>query len=346
MSPRLVLALVAIAVLSAGGALVAERLRPEPAAAVLSGEPILPELRAQLSAVQRIRVRVGDGGYVLARAGDGDGWVAASAHGYPVKPERVNRLLVGLANLERIEPKTADPARFARLSVGDPERDPTARLVRLTDAEGAVLAELIVGRQRHGLTGRADAGTYVRRPDGTRAWLAAGLADLSDGIYPWLQTLVIDVDPGAIRRIEITHAEGGRLVAVRPQRGAPALAIADVPAGRGLSVEQVRRLGSLLAQVKFDAVEPAGGFRPDRRLAQSVVRTFDGLAVTLDVMRRDGRYWLQLRAAPDAKAPDRAAAEARAAALNARVAGWSYQVADYVAERLTRRLDDLLADPG
>lgn len=341
MRPRFVLALFAVAAVSALAAALTGGLRTETAEVVLEGERVLPDLRGQLDRVQRIRVETGGGGYVLARGGDG--WVAASAHGYPVESERVNRLLVSLANLEKIEPKTADPERFARLAVGDPEADPKARHVRLLDADGAPVAELIVGRQRHALTGRADAGTYVRRPDGERAWLAAGLADLSDDVYPWLRREVVDVAPGAIRRIEVTRVDGKRLVAVRPERDAPALAIADVPEGRQLDVAKVRKLGALLSQIKFDAVDPAEGFRPDQRLARTVVRTFDGLKLTVDVMRRGERFWLGLEADVDARAPDPSAAAERAEALAARVHGWRYQVADYVAERLLQTQADVLA---
>ncbi len=227
--------------------------------------------------------------------------------------------------------------------MGDPETDPTARLVRLLDADGAPVAELIVGRQRHALTGRADAGTYVRRPGGERAWLAAGLADLSDDVYPWLRREVVDVAPGAIRRIEVTRVDGKRLVAVRPERDAPALAIADVPKGRQLDVAKVRKLGALLSQIKFDAVDPADGFRPDQRLAQTVVRTFDGLKVTVDVMRRGERFWLGLKADVDEQVPKTSTAAERAEALAARVHGWRYQVADYVAERLLQTQADVLA---
>lgn len=342
MRPRFVLTLFALAVLCAAGALWAGGLRTETSQAVLEGARVLPDLRDRLDRIVRVEVQQADGGYALEERGDG--WVAASEHGYPVETERVNRLLVSLANLEKIEPKTADPERFKRLAVGNPEQDPQARLVRLETAEGDAVAELIVGRQRHIRTGRADSGTYVRRPDGDQAWLAAGLADLSDDIYPWLRTDVINVAPGDIRRIEVSRVDGGRLLAVRPERGAPAMAIGSVPEGAQLDVGKVRKLGSLLSDIKFDRVDPAETFQPDRRVAQTVVRTFDGLTLTIDVLRRDERYWLTFEVAASGDANPEAAD--RAKALSHRIEGWTYQVANYVAERLIRTRDDLLVDAG
>ena len=339
MSPRTLIVLALIALLAGGGALTLSLLEPRPAQVQLDGAPVLPGLADRLPEVQRIAVEVSDQpGVVLARAGDG--WRVASEHGYPARTERVNRLLVGLANLEKIAPKTADPERFARLAVGDPADDPLARRVTLTGDDGTEIARLIVGKQRHELTGRAASGTYVRVPGGQRAWLAAGLADLADDAYPFLDTAVIDLPAGAIRRIEIARVGGGRLVAVRPAENAPALAIADVPQGRQLDVAAVRRLGSLLTGIKFDRVEPAAALEGATRVADATVTTFDGLELKVRAVDRDGRFWLTLSAAAD-----RPSATEAAARLDARVDGWAYMVADYIAERLTRtRADVLLAD--
>lgn len=338
MSPRTVIVLALVAVLSGGGALVLSLLDPRPAQVRLQGTPVLPGLAERLPEVQRIAVEVRDApGVVLTRANDG--WVVTSAHGYPARTERVNRLLVGLAKLEKIAPKTADPERFHRLAVGDPADDPLARRVTLTGRGGAEIARLIVGRQRHALTGRAASGTYVRVPGDGRAWLAAGLADLSDDAYPFLDTRVIDLPAGTIRRIEIARVDGSRLVAVRPAEDAPALAIADVPTGKTLAVDAVRRLGSLLSEIKFDRVAPASTLAQATRVGNATVTTFGGLVVKVRVFSRNDRYWLSLSV--DAR---QTAAEERAARLNARVDGWAYMVADYIAERLTRRRADVLAD--
>jgi hypothetical protein len=338
MSLRTLLVLLALTLLSGGGALAVSLLEPRPAQVQLDGAPVLPGLAERLGEVQRIAVEVADApGVVLTR--DGERWRVESEHGYPARAERVNRLLVGLANLEKIAPKTAEPDRFQRLAVGDPGDDPLARQVTLTGDGGGEIARLIVGKQRHELTGRASSGTYVRVPGGARAWLAAGLVDLADDAYPFLDTAVIDVPAGQIRRIEVARVGGGRLVAVRPAEDAPALAIADVPQGRQLDVAAVRRLGSLLSEIKFDRVAPANTLRTATRVAATRVFTFDGLRLDVRVFARDDRYWLTLSAGADQ--PE---AEETARQVAARTQGWAYMVADYIAERLTRTQADVLAN--
>ena len=104
MSLRTLLILLAITLLSGGGALALSLLQPRPAQVQLEGAPVLPGLADRLGEVQRIAVEVaGAPGVVLTR--DGERWRVESAHGYPARAERVNRLLVGLSNLEKIAPK-------------------------------------------------------------------------------------------------------------------------------------------------------------------------------------------------------------------------------------------------
>lgn len=304
----------------------------------LEGAPVLPALTGKLSEVARVEVIAAGGGFTLARRDNG--WVVASKHGYPAEDARVKRTLVALANMEKIAAKTRRPALYPRLGVEDPKQPGAqSRLVILRDGAGERLAAVVVGRQRHARTGWSDKGTYVRRPDAARAWLASGLIDLSDDAYPWLETEVVDIAPGAVRRLEIRSRDGGRLLAIRPERDAPAMAIAGIPPGREPDVTKVRRLGSVLAKVKLHDVRPVAAVDFSAPLARAEVVTFDGLRIAVDVVRRDDAYWLRL----DVEAPaGDGEARRRAGTIAARVDGWAYKVADYIGERLSRSLDDVL----
>ncbi len=333
-----------VATLAVGAAAVASYLAERRSDTLdLAGEPLFPELAERLETVRSVEVVSPGGGYELRRRGDG--WVAASRHGYPVKAERVNRTLVALARMEKLEPKTRRAELYHRIHVGDPEAEGAkSRLLRLKARGGEVLAEVIVGKQRHGKTGRADSGTYVRRPGAARAWLATGLLDLSDEVYPWLRNEVVDLKAEAVKRVDLRPRDGRRLLAVRPERGAQAMGVADVPEGRQPDVAQVRRLGSVLAAVKFDDVRPENELDFRDPLARAEVATFDGLEVSTAVIRAGDAYWLEVAA--DAGPDATQAAREKAEAINERVDGWTYKVQAYIGERLSQSLDDMLTPAG
>src|SRR6185437_11829313 len=83
------------------------------------------------------------------------------------------------------------------------------------------------------------------------------------------------------------------------------------------------------------------------KAGESVYTTNDGLAVTASVFKGDKDIWARFGAAPaarlDAAAGDKAKAEADK--LNARLAGWTYQLGDWKRKALVPTLDDLKAPP-
>jgi hypothetical protein len=71
-----------------------------------------------------------------------------------------------------------------------------------------------------------------------------------------------------------------------------------------------------------------------------VFTTQDGLAVTATPVKAGGDLWVRFAAAGNG---EKAAAEA--AALNKRLAGWSYQIGVWKQKALVPTLDDLKAAP-
>jgi hypothetical protein len=137
----------------------------------VAGTKVFPGLAQRLGQAARIEIVAAQATLVLTRQ-DGR-WVLAGAAGGPADQSRVRRLLVDLAELSRTEPRTADAGQYARLGVEDPHQaNATAKLLRVLDAMGQPLAELVVGHRRKLLgVERADS-LYIRGPSEARAWLA------------------------------------------------------------------------------------------------------------------------------------------------------------------------------
>ena len=77
----------------------------------------------------------------------GGHWVVVEKGNYPADEARMRRLLLGLADLTLVEPKTERPELFARLDLDDPSNGKST-LVALQDRTGKTVAELIVGKTR------------------------------------------------------------------------------------------------------------------------------------------------------------------------------------------------------
>jgi hypothetical protein len=284
----------------------------EPAAAPVhyGDEPAFPALRANPDAVAKIVLTTPDGAFTLVRE-TGDRWSAAERFGYAVDGKRVRDLVVALADMRLIEAKTALPERYSRIEVEDVKaKDAKSRLLRLESADGKVLAEAVIGKQHHRLTGSQPEGTYLRRPGEAQAWLASGGVQIEPKVVDWLDRQVVDLSADDIRRIEIRPEGGEAYTAERAAAGAP-LVLQNLAAGEtAKKPEDLNRLASAFAAISFDDVQRRGDLKWPASAQTAIATTLDGVEVTAQLAKIDGQPWAIFNAreleatGPAAKGPN------------------------------------------
>jgi hypothetical protein len=109
------------------------------------GERALPGLAAKLG--ELAWVRLSHGATKIDFAAIGGRWAVVEKGNYPAAPGKLRQMLLGLADLTLIEPKTERPELFVRLDLDDPTNGKSTE-IRLNDRTGQTIAELIVGRRR------------------------------------------------------------------------------------------------------------------------------------------------------------------------------------------------------
>lgn len=329
MSPARLAAIAVAALLAIGGAwwLSTQRHLER---AVESGSRVLPDLEAGINDVTSIRIARGDGTQVTLRR-DRDGWKVVERN-HAANSGQVRKLLLDLAALAVVEQKTADPKRYAALGVED-VKGPAAQGALVT-LQGKTSAALIVGK----VEGTRQ--VYVRRNGSAGSLLAAPQIVVDADPRRWLDTLLLDVKPNRIRRVAITVRDEPTYTAERGPGSQGALALTVVPRGREVAdPASVDALAGALADLRFDDVEAAGTSTPASLPTGSMSRfdTVDGL--TLDIAERQaGSRRLITVVAMGSTESSRAEAER----INAKTRGLEFEIADYKASVLFRRLEELL----
>lgn len=271
-SRTLVLLLAALAVLVALAVAVSVSQRPSGAA----GGLLLPDLKAQINDVDRIVVRAAGNRTVATLERRADGWVVAERDGYPADVGRIRRNLIALAEARILEEKTSNPELYGRLKVDDVEKE-SAGGVRLDLTAGGKETGVIVGATSVGGGDRA----YVRRAGEPTSWLVSGALDAPPDAGDWLDRAVTDLDPARVHAVTVAHPDGSVLRLRKDGPDAADFAVLDVPPGRELSFPTVgNSVGSALADLTLESVEPAAGFAPgDVAPVVATFETFDGLVV-------------------------------------------------------------------
>ena len=248
----------------------------------------LPGFAARVDAIDRIQV-LGAGAKPLVLIEKRDGrWVMPDRDGWPANQREVGSALFRLGQARRLEAKTADPKRHARLGIED---------VTAADAKGTQLVlaggteepvRITVGSNHPAL-----GGSYVRVGDEVQAWL------LDEDIAParsapdWLDRRLLDVPMARIDAIRVTPASGRAFTLTRVDDrfsidGLAPSAMANPDAGNST--------GGFTDQLPLDDVASDTGTAATQT---AVFESLDGLGITVAAWRQDGGTWARLGVALD-----------------------------------------------
>jgi hypothetical protein len=297
------------------------------------GEAALPGLAGKLGEVASVGLK--HSALELTFVRDGDSWLVAEKGNYPAAA-KVRQIVLGMADLALVEPKTQKADLYPRLEVDDPGKGKST-LVTLKDKAGTPLAELIIGKRRYDRLGAGNDGIYIRKPGEDQAWLARGSLEFSDQLSSWLERRVLDIPEKRISKVTLTQPDGAKLVITRTSPDAQ-FTVEDAPGDAKFKSETATRQPAMaLETLDLDDVKPATDMPvPDKDVSTASFVTFDGLTVDVRLFDRDNLHWIAVSAAGTG------AAEAEAKEIDAKVGRWTFAVPSHKATALKTKLADLL----
>lgn len=307
----------------------------------VTGAAVMPTLAARANDVATVQLVQGETTLTIQK--QGDGWNLKERDGYKVLPDKVRALIVQLANAQLVERKTQSAQRHATLELEDPVgKDAKSRMVRLLDASGRAVGEIIAGKQRPEAFGSGKPGVYVRRPSEVQTWLAAGPLDASLAVRDWVERNAFETDSAKISSLEWTPFGATAKESLKITRAAAkdgkdgALEIDGVPAGKKLkSGESADNVVRFYSSVTLDDVRKAVAADKDAKTGRAKLVTADGVTIAYEAHKTGDTTWVSLTASGEG--PAKAAADA----INARVKGWQFSIAAGHSESMFKTADQL-----
>jgi hypothetical protein len=327
MRPRtgLALLLAGIVVLAGGWYLGPAQTQPA-AQTVQPGTLMFPNLAARLQDASE--VDVSHQGKTLVIRRNGNVWGLADRGGYPVEPEKLRAMLTALTELRLVEPRTADPADYDKLGIGDPNApNSTADLLRVQDASGKPIVALIVGHRRVLTEGDVPDEVFVRRPDEAQSWLAEGSLEVDADPQQWLVRDIMNID-----HTRVAHASVQRGGVTLDFDGANGKLTMKAPANHPeLESFKLDEVASALESLTCEDVVP-GPAPTQGEIGQSVFTTTDGLTVTTQLYQSGKDLLARFEVAGNTP---------QATQLNARINGWTYKLGSWKEAELVPAMADL-----
>ena len=314
---------------------------------------MFPSLLDRLNEIHKVIIQHAEGSWEIVQ--EGPRWTLTQRQGYPVPHHTVRALAIGLAQLQKLEEKTAKPARYAALQVEDVTAGAKSRHVTLLDEHGTVMATLLLGKQVSTLggTGTRAQGMYVREPGDPQSWLVRGGLTVGTQVRDWLDTQILTIPMARMARIRVQHGTGESVVVSRPNKETKQWTVEGIPEGRQLKHDAVadplaRSLAGLTLEDVARLSEPSAITDPSN---QTHFTLFNGTQITLQQVKKGSEAWIRISTSVDAtrdKTPSTdqetagAAAEKEAKTLNDRLNGWLFRISPQTAKTLTPRMEAFL----
>lgn len=303
----------------------------------VAGTKLAPTLASGRAQVASITITQGSNSLTLE--GKDKAWTIKERAAYPADADKARALLVKLAQAELIEAKTKKPDRYAMIELEDPKgKDAKSRAIRLADAKGGVIAEVIAGKRKFEAFGTGRSGTYVRLPGDPQSWLASAEIDASVDVRAWIKPAILEIDEGKITAVTIELPGEEALKIERGEAAGAKAAFAGLPESKKLkdasAAEGVLRA---IASIEADDVRKLA-VAPSAEGGVGTVRvvTRDGLDLALRIRKDADGTWLSV--APEAKSD---VAKPAAEPIKARTSGWEFKIPATKTDALLKRRADL-----
>lgn len=329
--------------------------------------PLFPNLIKEVNGVASITVATTKDHLTIRRTTHGH-WVIVEKDGYPASLDKVKKAVVALAEVERLEPRTADPKLYKDIGVSSLKTAGSqAAEITLANDKGKALAALLIGITQSFSAGATPGVFYVRKPGAKRSWLARGrLENLKPELLLWITSEILNISHNRIKDVEIADPGVRPIVIRRRSPTATRVEVSGLPAQAKPDLATAGQVPTALQYLSVeDVAKPRGwGFA---KAPVTTFRTFDGLAIEARTLKRKGKDWVKFtvsyvgqpataatktaegkakeaaKATPAAPSPLKTPAEAQTEAktLAAALTGWAFEISGYQAGYFSETAADL-----
>ena len=300
-------------------------------------EPMMAALStrgADLAAIEITREKE-----TLKLAAKNGKWVLVSGEDYPVDEAKARELVLAATEARLVERKTALKDRHDLLGLGDHTAPGSnARLMRMLDAKGEVLGEIVLGRPAFDVMEASKGGTYVRRPGDDQTWLADRPLQVGLSLRDWIKTRLIDLDVKSIKSVRIER-EGEAAIDIKRSDDGTQHELATMPAGKKLKyVSAVDDVAEAISLIEFRNVRKAGKADSLPLKGRATFETDSGYKPVIEFRGDGSKVWIRVTATGTD------ASKSEVDDITTRANGWEFQVPQTELNAVLVKMQDIVED--
>lgn len=282
----------------------------------------------------------------------GGQFVVSEKDNYPALVDNISELIAKCLDIETVERRTSNPMNHADLGVAEANAQ---YIVKFLDKEGGLITGAVISKANP----ETDS-TYVRLIYSDDVYLAAESVWLRASALDYVERELLNVERDKILRVEAAGPDGG--YTLKSGESSDDVILENVPEDKKVKDNDAKQVLTALTSLRFDDVkkEDAGGEELKFDLSY-VCELKDSTVYTLSIAKSSEKTYLKCAAEFTDKTPvkkeqaveseeELKAKEAKLLAKDnvenfiKKHAGWIYEIPQYKADYLTKKLSDLLED--
>lgn len=309
------------------------------------------------SGVDSIVIGTGKAAFTLKR--HGNGFVVVDKDNYPAKTSEINSLISKCLEIQTSEFVTDNPANHEDLEVREEKARSVVKFMK-ADPNSSLLTGIIIGK-----TKELGQGSYVRLLSNdpavsNKVYISSNTPFLGGGVMNYIDQELISAKREDIESVTVSSQDSQ--YTLRTKEGSQDIILDNIPAGKKLKSSEAQSVFTALTSLRFDDVNKVSSDMAFEK--QYMCRLKDSTVYALRIAQKDGKTYVGCVAeftdkTPVEKAPmdqggqvesdeelkkkeAKLLARDNATKFTTNHQGWIYQIADWKAKNLTKKLDDLL----
>ena len=309
------------------------------------------------SVVDSIVIGTGEDAFTLKR--QKSGFVVVDKDNYPAKTSEINSLISKCLEIQTSEFVTDNPANFEDLGVTEEKARSVVKFMK-ADPNSSLLTGVVIGKNKE-----LGQGSYVRMLSNdpavsNRVYVTSNAPWFGGGVMNYIDQELISAKSEDIESVTVSSKDGPYTLRKKPD--SQDVILDNMPAGKKLKSSDARSVLTALTSLRFDNVKKLPSDMAFER--QYMCRLKDSTVYALRIAKEDDETYVSCVAEFTDKTPVEKAsidqggeveseeelkkkeakllARDNATKFTTEHQGWVYEIADWKAKNLTKKLDDLL----
>ena len=240
-----------------------------------------------LNDIAEIKIANFNNNFIIKR--NKENWYLPNLANYPVPLDKIKKLIVGVAQLETIEPKTKSSNLHGELGLNNIDNnDNSGSYISLINTENKEIAAILVGNDsKFGKETR-----YVRKPSENQSWLVWRNFDVPKNQIDWLDESLFKIERWRIADVKITHPNDQIILIQRENYAEQYFKIQNLDEDTlPMNPYVGNQIGSVLERLTLLDIKARNEINFTNKSTEVIYTSFDGLKISIITELINGINW-------------------------------------------------------